>query len=682
LLKEGDEDFSRPGFAGVQLNWKQSGIQFTLLTRSRTVMPDHAPRARETLLRVLREERDVSVRTNCEAHGVALTPGAGGSGHVLCAGGARVPFDECVWCTAAALAPWVKERTGLAIGARGFIAVGATLESVNTPGVFACGDCAGVVPYPRPKAGVFAVRQGPPLLANLCHALLGEPLEDYEPQETFLGLITTGTRYCVASKGRYVEEGAWLWDLKDWIDRKWVAGYSTLLPDADAMADPARPPRVAAAPSRAGGVQGNGVAGDGNSLAALREGLAHMRCGGCGAKVGATVLSRVMARLRANGDVNAPGVDRARNGVLVGLDSPDDCAVLKPPPPMARTVTASVHTVDFFRSFIRDPYVFGQIAANHALSDVHAICANARAALAIAVVPFATEEKTEETLYQMMAGACRMLRESGCSLVGGHSCEGKELSLGFAVTGTVELSDGNDGAGNGYTVDGACLRKGGMRPGDAIVLTKALGTGALLAADMRWQAKGAWMEAATVAMLQSNRRAALTLRDHGATSCTDVTGFGFLGHLVEMVKASNKAGGTLVGVRVALDNVPLLPGARECIRAGIVSSLQPQNLRLCRAVSNHNAAAAARPESYQLLYDPQTAGGLLATVPAVQAAACVRVLQAQGYVAAAVIGEVEVFGRAAVAAAAPAAGGGGGDEVCSLMDMAHVMSHVTIGLSE
>ena len=125
----------------------------------------------------------MAVRTNCEATGVALAPGGGGAGHVLCAGGARVPFDECVWCTAAALAPWAKESTGLAIGARGFLAVNATLESTNTPGVFACGDCAGVVPYPRPKAGVFAVRQGPPLLANLRHALLGEPLEEYEPQE-------------------------------------------------------------------------------------------------------------------------------------------------------------------------------------------------------------------------------------------------------------------------------------------------------------------------------------------------------------------------------------------------------------------------------------------------------------------------------------------------------------------
>ncbi len=125
----------------------------------------------------------MAVRTNCEATGVALAPGGGGAGHVLCAGGARVPFDECVWCTAAAPAPWAKESTGLAVGARGFLAVHARLESTNTPGVFACGDGAGGVPYPRPKAGVFAVRQGPPLLANLRHALLGEPLEEYEPQE-------------------------------------------------------------------------------------------------------------------------------------------------------------------------------------------------------------------------------------------------------------------------------------------------------------------------------------------------------------------------------------------------------------------------------------------------------------------------------------------------------------------
>lgn len=131
--------------------------------------------------------------------------------------------------------------------------------------------------------------------------------------------------------------------------------------------------------------------------------------------------------------------------------------------------------VDFFRSFIDDPYVFGIIAANHALSDCHAMCAEARTALAIAVVPYAVESKVEEALFQMMAGACSALAESGCALVGGHSCEGTELALGFCINGAVEQE--------------RALRKGGMTPGDCVVLTKAIGTGTLFAAEMRMKAK-------------------------------------------------------------------------------------------------------------------------------------------------------------------------------------------------
>jgi selenide,water dikinase len=375
----------------------------------------------------------------------------------------------------------------------------------------------------------------------------------------------------------------------------------------------------------------------------------------------------------------------------VGLDSPDDCAVVAPEPTLA-----SVHTVDFFRSFIDDPYVFGIIAANHALSDCHAMCAEARTALAIAVVPYAVESKVEESLFQMMAGACSALAESGCALVGGHSCEGTELALGFCINGAVEQD--------------RALRKGGMTPGDCVVLTKAIGTGTLFAADMRMKAKvglydttrrhnqlhisllvsffffirvlhfpettllgtaarpthpltcqapmpqpaatshaqGAWITEAIASMCQSNREAALCLRRHGATSCTDVTGFGLLGHLQEMVQASPGA-----GVELKLDDVPELTGARECTQAGVFSSLQPANLRLKRAVANE-AEALSHP-TYPLLFDPQTAGGLLATVPADQADACIQELRALGYARATVVGRVTMTTTSSTGASSGAA---------------------------
>jgi selenide,water dikinase len=165
------------------------------------------------------------------------------------------------------------------------------------------------------------------------------------------------------------------------------------------------------------------------------------------------------------------------------------------------------------------------------------------------------------------------------------------------------------------------------------VLTKSIGTGTLFAADMRQRAKGRWIDAAIASMTLSSQAAADCLRRHGATACTDVTGFGLLGHLVEMTRASN------VDATLSIDAVPLLDGAMETVAAGILSSLQPQNLRLRRAV--RDLERAARHPRYPLLFDPQTAGGLLAGVPEAQAATCVTELRALGYPAAAVIGRIE-----------------------------------------
>ena len=155
----------------------------------------------------------------------------------------------------------------------------------------------------------------------------------------------------------------------------------------------------------------------------------------------------------------------------------------------------------------------------------------------------------------------------------------------------------------------AALRKGGLQPGDALILTKPIGTGTLLAADMRLKAKARWVAAAVEHMTISNRAAAAILRRHGVHAATDVTGFGLLGHLVEMVKASG------VDASLSIAAVPLLDGARETLGRGIFSSLQPQNVRLRRAI--RNLEEAAKHPLYPILFDPQTAGGLLASVPGV-----------------------------------------------------------------
>jgi selenide,water dikinase len=171
-----------------------------------------------------------------------------------------------------------------------------------------------------------------------------------------------------------------------------------------------------------------------------------------------------------------------------------------------------------------------------------------------------------------------------------------------------------------------------MRAGDVLLLTKPIGTGTLFAAHAKLAAKGRWIDAALQSMVQSNQRGAQCLREFGATACTDLTGFGLLGHLVEMTRPSG------VDAEINLSALPLLDGAQECVAAGIVSSLQSANVRLRRAISNQEAFV--HHPRYPLIFDPQTAGGLLASVPAENAAACVAALREAGYVHTAVIGRV------------------------------------------
>jgi selenide,water dikinase len=381
-----------------------------------------------------------------------------------------------------------------------------------------------------------------------------------------------------------------VWRWKEWIDRRFMRQFQEF-PPMDAHA-PARASAGAALPLSAE-----------ESLQAISA--IAMRCGGCGAKVGATVLSRALGQLQPV----------QRDDVLIGLNAPDDAAVVRVPPGKAL-----VHSVDFFRAFIDDPYLFGKVAANHALGDLWAMGAQAQSATAIATVPPGLERQVEDLLFQMMTGALEVLNAAGCALVGGHTGEGQELALGFAVNGLID----DDPA--------QILRKGGMQAGQALILTKPIGTGTLFAAHARLRAKGRWIDAALESMVQSNQLGAHILRSHGASACTDLTGFGLLGHLVEMTRPSG------VDAEIDLDAVPLLDGAQECVSAGIVSSLQSANVRLRRALRNQEAWV--QHPRYPLLFDPQTAGGLLASVPMEQAQACVQALQAAGYGRAAVIGRV------------------------------------------
>jgi selenide,water dikinase len=559
----------------AQIGRNNDRLEYHLFTNSDHLLPTHNASVRRRFERVLAERR---VHVHRGSAVVEVTGGA-----IRTADGCTHQIDETLWTTQAAAAPWLAE-SGLAVDEQGFVQVSRTLQSTSHAGVFAAGDIASMVHDPRPKSGVFAVRQGPPLARNLRRALLGEPLELYRPQRQFLSLISTGDRYAIASRGPLAFEGAWVWRWKDWIDRRFMRAYNTL-PDKPVPEVPPVPQGLA----------------DERAIASVTETV--MRCGGCGAKVGASILTRA---LRHVGVTSGPNV-------LVGLDAPDDAAVIE-----AGSGEATVHTVDFLRSMMDDSYTFGQLAATHSLSDVYAMGGEPTSALAIVTVPPGRESSVEETLTHLMAGAAAVLRDAGVDLVGGHTSEGADLALGFSVNGRVQPS--------------RVLRKSGLRPGDRLILTKAIGTGTLFAADMRHRARGRWIEAATRSMLQSNRLAMCSLQRHGATACTDVTGFGLAGHLVEMLQASG------MDAALTLASVPVLEGAEQTVALGILSSLQSQNVRIRRAIET--VPVALSHPRFPLLFDPQTSGGLLAGVPEATADACVEELHAVGHQASAIIGVI------------------------------------------
>ncbi|MCB1749166.1 MAG: selenide, water dikinase SelD [Gammaproteobacteria bacterium] len=484
--------------------------------------------------------------------------------------GRRLDLDTVLWVTHAAAPAW-PAAAGLAVDERGFIRVDASLQAIAWPGIFAAGDVAAVGPHPRPKSGVFAVRQGPPLADNLRRACRGEAPRPFTPQREFLSLISTGARHAVASRGRFAAGGTWAWRWKDWIDRRFMRRYREL-PQMDAA----------------------GAATDDDATEA-------MRCGGCGAKIGADILRDALATLDA----------AAREDVVLGIAEADDAAVVRIP-----AGHLAVHTVDGFRAFLDDPWMLGRVGAQHALNDVYAMGATPQSALALVTLPYAAPARLHGDLVHVLRGAIEVFAAADTALVGGHTGEGAELSLAFAV--------------NGYVAPGQLVGKRGVRTGDVLVLTRALGTGVLFAAAMRGLARARWLEAALERMVQSNAAAARCLVAHGAHAMTDVTGFGLAGHLLEMLDGH--------AAEVALGRLPLYAGAETLAGDAVASTLLAENRRAERAVTaRHSAACGAR---YDLAFDPQTAGGLLAAIPAERAVDCLGALRAAGYAEATDIGTV------------------------------------------
>jgi len=314
--------------------------------------------------------------------------------------------------------------------------------------------------------------------------------------------------------------------------------------------------------------------------------------------------------------------------VLVGFDHADDAGVYQIGP-----ATALVQTVDFFTPVVDDPYTFGQIAATNALSDVYAMGGRPLTALALVCFP---EKGDLEILEQILAGGLSKMIEAGCTIIGGHSIRDDETKFGYSVTGLID--------------PGRVLANKGAKPGDRLLFTKALGTGVISTAIKKGEARQSWIDAAVASMTTLNKTAAevITTRHVGAgvLTCpaerssatkdqrpttndgfpvhamTDITGFGLIGHAREMAMASD------VSLTLHSAQIPLLEGALECARAGHIPGGLKANREFAECVVSYEQQISE--EMKALLFDPQTAGGLLISVPPSEADQLLHSLQNAG----------------------------------------------------
>ena len=557
------------GVAGVEIALammhalQNKDVKATLnLIEAGEILGGVAPRAKAKLLQRL-ADYDVSLRANSKvaevtADSIKLESGESiASEFTLGAAGAR-PYG------------WLA-KLGLELH-EGYIIIDEMLRSSDSS-IFAAGDCSHLPDHPRPKAGVFAVRAAPVLWHNLRAALSGNKLRAFRPQSDYLKLISLGSQSALAEKFGFAFSGEALWRWKNKIDQTFMAkfyGYPAM--------------KVEKLPSElALGV--DEVLADGKPM-----------CGGCGAKVGRDVLSRVLKTL--------PHADREDV-----LSRPGDDAAI-----MRYGDHYQVITTDHLRAFTEDVALQARIAAVHALGDIWAMGAQAQTVLSTIILPRMSADMQERYLTEIMTAASEVFLAQGAEIVGGHTSLGSELTIGFTITGICQREP---------------IQLSGGRAGDALILTKPIGTGTLLAAEMAMQARGEDAVAALNTMKQDQAAAVTILQD--AHAMTDVTGFGLAGHLLGICEAS------MCGAQLDLEEIPVLTGAVALAEQGVRSTLYPDNVRVASQMD------ITSPESGRaaLLFDPQTAGGLLAAVSVDSADEKLAALKQAGYQAHIIGGLIE-----------------------------------------
>ena len=585
------------GAAGCELalalitRWKaETGTapELNLITDTDGLLPQMAPKAVKLVDKMLRDG-GANILYNSRVTAINANTLTMDRGKTL-------GFDACFLVTQVAAPGWLAD-TGLELDSNGFVTVTPTLQSTSHGYIFAAGDIAAVSKSPRPKAGVFAVRAGKILARNLRHYILAKPLATWTPQTRYLTLIGTGDRRAIAVRGDVVMVGRLVWHLKCLIDHRFIQKFRNLsMPVAPPIA------RFAGLSKTPPSEQ------DAIALARHDPAFSSMRCLGCAAKTSHQVLQAAMQ------DAVSLAIQKGADRNLMppsGLET--DSASLPAPPGVSRWV----QSVDILSEIVSDPFLLGEIATVHALSDIYASLSKPLFSLAIINLPETELSIQTNQLTHIMAGALLAHSQAGVRLVGGHTSEGSSLSVGFAVTGSTTKFPAEI-----------------MRDKDEdlrVILTKPLGTGVIMAAHMQLRADAVSVDDAIANMRQSNRQAADIFMQNNIIAATDVTGFGLARHAQNLAMRVG-----IKGCRIDLTSLPVLDGVMRLFEAGITSSLHEQN-QLAMVVHDdtlhHNNRSA-------VLFDPQTSGGLLGVFAAKDAENAVNALVKTGH-RAAVIGKVD-----------------------------------------
>lgn len=485
----------------------------------------------------------------------------------------EIHFDFCFLATQASAQSWFKE-SDLPVDEVGFLQVDSTLQVQGVKALFGAGDCIHFSNLNLAKAGVYPVRQAKYLYENIKNTLLEKPLKTYTPQKRFLSLLTMGEKRCLASYGPFSAMGEWVWRWKNHIDVNFMDKNARwqkfeLMKASTPLVD--------------------------------NSNKEEMLCGGCGSKVGALSLKNILNKISD------------KNSIKI-----EDAAVMDIVPS-----SQLIASMDFFKSFVNDPYLLGFIGTQHALSDIFAMGTSAEYALANVVLEKKSNSLIEEDFHNIISGCLDSLKKENVKLVGGHTSYAQEMAFGLSVFSTRATAP--------------LMLKSQLKVGESLILTKALGTGLILRANMFGECEGFHMHEAIESMKNSNAAAVPIMQKYQVRACTDVTGFGLLGHLLEMVEASN------VEVQIFKSIVPLLSGTEKYSQKHFNSPLIKDTAKALVSKISHSGKKLSEVEILEKLpvfLDPQTSGGLLFSLPTEQAMDCVEQLNRSGYPQAAIIGKV------------------------------------------